>query len=319
MTWRTAIAPMKAVVAELPPNSGAWVSELKWDGMRMLVHVGEDELILRSASGRTTTGAFPELASLQEAVPPGSVLDGEAIVMTEEGPSFRSLQHRIHVAEPSAQQRSAHPVSFVVFDLLWFDYHDVTSLPFSARRSALEDCLDSGLNWSVSPLSTDSPHALFEVAKEQRLEGIVCKRLDSKYLEGARSSAWRKIKVRPRTDMVVGGWFPGTGSLSNTIGSLVVGVAEGGGFRCAGAVGSGITDADRERLQHRFISRDHPPFDTSLLAVKRKAGPVQWVEPTIVVEVGFARWDPGESLWQPTFHGIRYDTDPLATEYRQGL
>ncbi len=307
------MAPMKAVVDVLPRDDGTWSTELKWDGMRLMMHMADGELIMRSASGRDTTKAFPELLQLADHLPDGTVLDGEAIVMVDGEPSFRALQHRIHVDRPSSKHLSEYPVKFVVFDVLWFGGHDITSLPFSRRRDALEQTVDTGPSWLVSILSQGAPQDLFDVAAARGLEGVVCKRLDSPYVQG-RSAHWRKIKVRPRTDMVIGGWSLGSGALSKTIGSLVVGIAHPDGYLCAGSVGSGLTDADRKFLRSRFIERESSPFFNS--EVVTGPDPVVWVEPEIVAEIGFARWDEGMPLWQPTFHGIRADGDPSGTQYR---
>ncbi|NNE95785.1 MAG: hypothetical protein HKN24_07125 [Acidimicrobiales bacterium] len=307
---------MKAAIDVLPPDDGTWATELKWDGMRVMAHVGDGRLILRSASGRDTTGAFPELHPLLDAVPDGTVLDGEAVVMVEGTPSFRALQHRIHVDKPSPNLLASHPVQLVLFDVLWFDGNNIMSVPFSARRSALEEAIDGARTWTVSSISAGSSQTLYDLASARRLEGVVCKRLDSPYVSG-RSSYWRKIKVRPRTDMVIGGWIPGSGGLSNTIGSVVVGVADGsGGFVCAGAVGSGLTDDDRQRMRVDFVERDDSPFTNPELMIARTGEPIVWVEPLLVAEIGFARWDEAQPLWQPTFHGLRADADPLGTEYR---
>lgn len=310
------IAPMKAVIDELPPDDGSWTTELKWDGMRVMVHSAEKRLVLRSASGRETTDAFPELHELSELVPSGTVLDGEAVVMVDGLPSFRALQHRIHVDKPSPGLIAEYPVQIVLFDLLWFDDHDIRALPFRSRRLALDQSIDNGRAWSLSMLSAGSPRSLFDLASERHLEGVVCKRLDSPYVSG-RSSFWRKIKVRPRTDMVIGGWIGGSGALAGTIGSVVVGVADSDGFRCTGAVGSGINDGDRRRMKAAFVERDSSPFTNPELMTDRMSNRITWVEPELVAEIGFARLDEGNPLWQPTFHGLRPDADPRATEYRQ--
>ncbi|MFW2382053.1 MAG: ATP-dependent DNA ligase [Acidimicrobiales bacterium] len=310
------IAPMKAVVDVLPADDGAWATELKWDGMRVLVHAANDKIIMRSASGRDTTAAFPELHELGDVVPPGTVLDGEAVVMVDGVPSFRALQHRIHVAKPSPALLAQYPVQIVVFDLLWYDGHNIMALPFRTRRAALDQALDNGRAWSLSMLTSGSPASLFDLASERNLEGVVCKRVDSPYVPG-RSAHWRKIKVRPRTDMVIGGWIGGSGTLAGRIGSVVVGVADGTGFRCTGAVGSGITDADRARMSAAFVKRDSSPFHNPELMTARISDRINWVEPELVAEIGYARWDQDHALWQPTFHGLRADADPLATEYRQ--
>ncbi len=309
------IVPMKGVVEQLPPDDGAWACELKWDGMRLLFHCEDGRVVMRSASGRDTTTAFPELAPLAERLPSGTVLDGEAIVMADDGPSFRALQHRIHVDRPTPALVERLPVKFVVFDLLWFAGNDIRTLPLLRRRDALDQTLETGPSWLLSRVSEGSAAELFDVAVANSLEGVVCKRLDSPYTAG-RSTQWRKIKVRPRTDMVIGGWMGGTGTLANTIGSVVVGVYESGTFQCAGSVGSGLTDADRRFLGDRFRARPDSPFTNSDLILDRTDKPIHWVEPEIVAEIGFARWDDGQSLWQPTFHGIRPDGDPHQTAYR---
>jgi bifunctional non-homologous end joining protein LigD len=236
--------------------------------------------------------------------------------MVEGLPSFRALQHRIHVDNPSPNLIAKYPVQIVLFDLLWFDGHDIRSLPFQTRRAALDEAVDNGPGWSRSVLSAASPQSLFDLAAERRLEGVVCKRLDSPYVSG-RSAYWRKIKVRPRTDMVIGGWIGGSGALAGAIGSVVVGVADGNGFRCTGAVGSGITDDDRRRMAVAFVERDSSPFTNPELMTVRTNNRITWVEPDLVAEIGFARLDDGQPLWQPTFHGLRPDADPHGTQYRQ--
>lgn len=311
------IAPMKAVIGELPAQDDLWATELKWDGMRLLLHVGTASFVFRTASGRDATTAFPELEPITATVPAGTVLDGEAVVMTADGPSFRALQNRIPVDRPSPDLRARHPVTFIAFDLLWFDGHEILDLPWRARRSALERAVEPGPSWSVSTVHDASPSDVFGVAVRHGLEGVVCKRVDSPYLPGIRSPHWRKTKVRPRTDMVIGGWVPGSGRLVDTIGSVVVGVAEGGRFRCAGSVGSGLTDRDRRLLADLFVPRADSPFVDPEVAADRQQGPIHWVQPTVVAEIGFARWRPGEPLWQPTFHGLRFDVDPSETQYRQ--
>jgi bifunctional non-homologous end joining protein LigD len=308
---------MKAVSGDLPPNDRTWAAELKWDGMRVLVHVGSNHLIIRSASGRNATASIPELHPLADAVPTHTVLDGEAIVMAGHHPSFRALQHRIHVDNPSPALLSDYPVKMVIFDLLWFDGHDIMTLPWRSRRAALDASLESGPSWLLSTVTQGGPDDLFDVAAAEGLEGVVCKRIDSPYVPGARSPHWRKTKVRPRTDMVIGGWIPGSGALAGTIGSVVVGVATDAGFRCAGAVGSGLTDSDRRWLRQNLVGRPTSPFSDPELVMDRSVGEIDWVEPTVVAEIGFARWDPGYALWQPTFHGVRVDGDPRLTQYRQ--
>ena len=139
------------------------------------------------------------------------------------------------------------PIAYVVFDLLHLDGHDLCGLPLSDRRRLLDQVLDPGPRWRVSPLHDDGP-ALLDAAKARGLEGVVAKRVDSRYEPGKRTRSWIKVKVRLRQEMVVGGWLPGEGNRTGRIGALLVGYhdapGDGGPLRFAGRVGTGFKDAE---------------------------------------------------------------------------
>ncbi len=305
------VPPMKATSGSLPHGEG-WVAEIKWDGMRLqaeLVATADAPLTLRlrSGSGRDITSSFPELAGLADAVGTSAVLDGEAVVFDDGTPSFSRLQQRIHVAEPTHALVEGHPVVYLIFDLLALDGHDVTSLPYRQRRSLLDRLVDESPAWRVPPYAHGNGADLLAIADARDLEGVVVKRIDSPYVSG-RSDQWVKVKIRRRQEFVVGGWLQGTNSLANTIGSLVVGVHDDDGvLRCAGAVGSGLRDADRRALLERFSPTEDCPFEGDLPAFDKT---LHWVEPTVVVEVEYGRWPEGGVLWHPAFCGRRIDRDP---------
>ncbi|HEY8545392.1 MAG TPA: hypothetical protein VIL36_10110, partial [Acidimicrobiales bacterium] len=128
------IAPMKAVTGSLP-TSGSWAFELKWDGMRVVAAVGDDEQPLRLDTTRGLDAAprFPELAGLPAALAPHRlILDGEVVAFRDGRPSFGQLQHRMHLTRPADVTRVAAtiPVVYVVFDLLWLDGEDLTGRPY---------------------------------------------------------------------------------------------------------------------------------------------------------------------------------------------
>ncbi len=303
---------MKATSADRPPTGSGWAAEIKWDGMRIQAaiaragHNGEPSVVLRSANGRDVTGSFPELAGLAGALQADAVLDGEVVVFDGDRPSFGRLQQRIHVDRPHPALVEANPVVYIVFDLLMLDGNPLIALPYRTRRRLLNDLLPDGANWSTPPFVDDDPEALLRLAGERELEGIVVKRLDSVYEPGARSSAWRKIKIRRRQEFVVGGWLEGQRSLENQLGSLMVGVWEEGGLVMAGRVGSGLTEIERRRLQELLVVTDDPPF-VEVPPLDRR--PV-WVEPTVVVEVEYSEWPVGGQLRHPVYRGLRIDRDP---------
>jgi bifunctional non-homologous end joining protein LigD len=148
------------------------------------------------------------------------------------------------------------------------------------------------------------------LAAAERLgfEGVVMKRLDSRYVPGRRSDHWRKWKTHLGQEFVVGGWLPGKAGLTGRLGSLLVGYHDvTGALRYAARVGSGITDATRVDLETRLASlaRDTPPF----VDAPRLRGP-HWVEPVLVVEVAFHEWTRAGILRAPRYKGLRIDKDP---------
>ncbi len=311
---------MKATTGPLPAGDG-WVFEPKWDGMRILAAIdapaldgtGRAGITLTTANGHDATVRFPELAPLASALGTAAVLDGEVVVLESDRPSFERLQRRIHVTDAAEAGRRAadSAVTYVVFDLVHLDGHDLVDLPWDRRRRLLEQLIDPGPHWVVSTVSDDGS-ALFEAARRSGMEGVVAKRVDSSYEQGRRSAAWRKVKVRRRQEMVVGGWTPGAGTRSGQLGSLLVGHHDDGRLRFAGRVGSGFDDTELTRLGALLAERgrDRCPFDPPPPhATARQA---RWVEPDLVVEVEFAEWTAEGRLRHPVYLGQRVDRDPAA-------
>ncbi len=305
------IQPMRAKSGSLPTAEG-WSYELKWDGMRLQASVlpvaqgSPPSLELRSGSGRVLTSTFPDLASLAEAVDLRVVLDGELVVFDQGRPNFSRLQQRIHVADPSTSLLQTHPVVFIVFDLLRLDDSDVTSLPYHDRRRLLRSILADGPNWRVPSHVDEDGQQLLDLARAHDLEGIVAKRTQGVYRPNSRAGEWIKIKLRRRQDFVVGGWLPGAGGLRDRVGSLLVGVRDGGELRFAGAVGSGLTD----QMRQYFLENLDPTITCPFSVVPKLSKPPTWTEPRLVIEVAYCEWGHGQHLRHPVFVGLRLDTDP---------
>ncbi len=303
---------MKAVSSDRLPTGDGWAAEIKWDGMRIQATIdrsaqtGRATLVLRSSNGRDVTGSFPELADLAGELKADAVLDGEVVVFDGDRPSFARLQQRIHIDRPHQSLVDTHPVVYVIFDLLMLDGNPLIGLPYRTRRRLLHDLLPDGANWNTPPFLDDEAETLLELATARHLEGIVVKRLDSVYEPGARSSNWRKIKIRRRQEFVVGGWLEGQRSLENQLGSLMVGVWQDGRLTMAGRVGSGLTEVERSRLRKLLVPAAEPPFETVPPLDRRPT----WVEPTVVVEVEYGEWPADGQLRHPVYRGLRIDRDP---------
>lgn len=308
------VVPMKATAGPLPEDEG-WSFEVKWDGMRALAFLDGGRLRLQSGNERDVTVSWPELTELPDALPVSTALvDGELIAIDEVGrPSFSRLQQRMHVTNAAEARRRAAlvPVSYVVFDLLHLDGHDLTGLPLVDRRRLLDGVVEPGPAWRCSPVHDDG-QALLAAADQQGLEGVVAKRLDSTYQPGTRTRLWRKVKVRRRQEMVIGGWLPGEGSRAGQLGALLVGyhdsAADGRPLRFAGRVGTGFTDTELGRLGARLepLATDDCPFDPPPPRADVVRGPV-WVRPELVAELAFAEWTADGRLRHPSYLGLRTD------------
>lgn len=308
------LAPMLAVPGTPDDVRDGHAHEFKWDGVRTLVVVADGIVTVRSRRGRDVTATYPELADPELADLSGlgdAVLDGEIVALEDGRPSFERLQPRMGVADPDRARRLARstPVALLAFDLLRVDDRELLAEPYEARRDALAELDPTGPRVQVPPAHDDVDAAL-AVAAELGLEGVVSKRLGSPYRPGERSPDWRKIRLVRRQELVVGGWRPERGGRGaggrERIGSLLVGYHDADGrLVYAGAVGSGLTEAMRDRLASRLRERPTSPF----------AGPVphadaRFVEPQVVVEVRFREWTSDGVLRQPSVKGLRDDKDP---------
>jgi bifunctional non-homologous end joining protein LigD len=305
---------MKAVAGPIPDGAG-WAFEIKWDGMRVVADLGGDDDQAWSGNGRDVLGRFPELHDLGAALGTRVVLDGEVVAFDDRGRSdFGLLQPRMQAADFISAHDQTTPVTFVAFDLLRVGDLPTDGLPYLDRRRLLADLVEPGPGWIVPSHHVGGGADLFDAAAAQGLEGIMAKRTDSAYLPGQRSSAWRKVKVRHRQEVVVGGWSTGTGARASTFGALHIGVHDptrpDRPLRYAGKVGSGFSDAAIADLVARLTPhrRDDCPFDPPPPPIEHRG--VTWFDPIAVVEVEFAHWTAEESLRHPVFLGVRDDKDP---------
>ncbi len=308
------IRPMLATLGQLPADDEAWAFETKFDGVRAIAYVHSGSLKLLSRNDADVTAAYPELAGLADAVGGlDAVLDGEIVALDSTGRvSFEALQPRMHLRDHRQIQRLANqsPVSYRVFDLLALDGHPTVALPYIQRRELLESLDLNGSHWQTPPAHRgDGAQALAQAIRDG-IEGVVAKRLDSRYLPGRRSPAWVKVKNIRTQEVVVGGWRPGQGARADTIGSLLLGIPVGNGLQYVGQVGTGFTREALVDLQRQLGSRTRStsPFVGTLPG--REAKDARWVTPRLVGEVAFTEWTRDGRLRHPAWRGLRPDKGP---------
>src|SRR5215211_2844496 len=314
------IKPMMAALSKLPADGENWAYELKWDGVRAIAYCDAGHLRLESRNLRDVTSQYPE--ARQVAIALGArqaILDGEIVAFNDEGrPDFQALQGRMHLASEAAVRRRVQdtPVTYVIFDVLHLDGRDLRDLPYTERRSLLESLELSGPSWQTPANHVGDGKALLDLTTPQGLEGVVAKRLDSRYLAGRRSSAWRKVKNTRTQDMVIGGWMPGEGRRSNTLGALTVGYYEDGDdgleLRYAGRVGTGFTESTLRQLLAllKKLNTAESPFTG-----RQPPKGATFVEPSLVCEVEFREWTQARTLRAPSFKGLRDDRKPTEVRF----
>jgi len=297
---------MLATAGALPAGP-RWSYEFKWDGVRVLALFAGGSPDLFARSGAVVTAAYPEIAGLR--LPEGTLLDGEMVVLDRAGrPSFTALAERMHVREHGRAARLAvtHPVTYMIFDLLFHGGEDYTGLPYLARRELLERLGLAGPHWMVPPSFADGT-ATVAAARENSLEGVVAKRTDSVYLPGRRSADWVKVKFDRTGDYVVGGWRSGVRKL----GGLLIGVPTPDGLDFRGRVGGGIgAIAEKQLLAYlEPLARRDSPFAAGAVPREDSRG-AHWVRPELVVEVRYGNRTPDGRLRFPRYLRLRDDKTP---------
>ena len=306
------VVPMMARTGTLPRDDEDWAFEVKWDGVRAICHSEPGRMRLHSRNLLDITTRYPEVGRLNRALSHHrAVLDGEIVALDAEGkPSFGALQRRMHVGSESTVRRLAKgtPVTYIIFDLLWLDGRSLMDLPYTERRARLAEIeLGDGGRWRVPDYVVGHGEQLLAATEEQGLEGVIAKRLDSKYEPGRRTPAWLKIKHTARQEVVVGGWVPGDGKRRDRIGALLVGVREDdGSLRHVGRVGTGFTESELARLAEmlRPLEREDSPFAPGGPKIPRGA---VFADPELVAEVEFREWTDGGQLRAPSYKGLRDD------------
>lgn len=290
------ISPQLALAADLPSDEG-WQFELKYDGYRCVSAVRGGAVAMQSRSGKSEYAAqFPKVAAALAQLP-NVVLDGELLVTLSDGSSSFATTH----------QAATGTESYVVFDVLELNGEDCRRFSLRERRELLEALCATceGGPIRISQAVADGKW-LLAWATEQKQEGVVAKRLSSRYIEGSRTSDWLKIKVRLQNEFLICGFTKGTGGRASTFGALILArYGPDGELVAAGKCGTGFDEPCLYDLRDRMLeleARELPPHFPREL---RREG--VGIEPVLVAEIEYQRQTTDGSLWHPSFKRLRFD------------
>jgi bifunctional non-homologous end joining protein LigD len=310
----TAVHPMLATSVEKPFDDPEWLFEIKWDGYRAVSFLQDGKVRLVSRNQNELTGEFPELNELSKLIKAkNAVLDGEVVALDEQGrASFSLMQQRTGIRKGGRRggARRELQIVYYIFDLLYVDGYDLRRVALEQRKQVLSQII------APSELIRYSDHfpqglALFEVAKQKGLEGILAKKRASHY-EERRSREWLKIKVTQTIDCVIGGYTDPEGS-RQYFGSIVLGLYdEKGRLIHVGQAGTGFNQAMLKEIWQvlKELETNRSPFYGDV-----DAAHVHWIKPQRVAEIKFTEWthettEGGMKLRAPVFLGLREDKDP---------
>jgi bifunctional non-homologous end joining protein LigD len=309
------LEPMYASVGSEVPEEG-WTFEPKYDGIRVLAYATPTDVKLITRNGKDKAHQFPEIVTALKKLASQSgrsfVLDGEIVALIKGEPArFQELQSRMHVKESHLIERysSSTPAALVLFDILMDGNEVLIKEPWSERRARLVKRV--GKRVSKQLRITESVQGdgkkMLEEARRQGWEGIIAKRVDSRYEPGTRSRNWLKLKIEFRQEFVVGGYTEPRNSREH-IGALLLGYFDHGRFIYVGHAGGGFTKQGLEEMYRRLkpLERKTSPFEETPKTNEK----AHWVKPEVVVEVKFSEWTADRRLRQPIFLGVRDDKDP---------
>ncbi len=292
-----AVTPMLATLAAEPFDDPDWIFEVKWDGYRAIAEIRDGAVSLYSRNGISFNKKFSPLVESLRKFGFDAVLDGEVVVVDDQGRSdFQKLQHY--------QDSGKGHLLYYVFDLPYFQGHDLTNLPLIRRKELLKKVLPSVPKIRFSDHVVNEGVLFYQVSKEKGLEGIIAKHAQSAYEPGKRSRQWLKVKTRLTQEGVIAGFTEPGGGRKN-FGALVLGLFEGDTLTFIGHVGGGFTEKDLMEIRGRLepLIRKTCPFD----AEPETNAPVTWVRPELVCEVAFSGWTEDGSMRQPVYLRLRED------------
>lgn len=293
----TDLKPMLATLVDEAFDSKDWQFELKLDGYRTLAYLNDGKVQLRSRNNNSFNKKFEPVYEALLEWKVNAVVDGEVVVLNEEGvPDFNGIQQW-------EKKKEGHLV-FYVFDILWLEGISLMNEPLFLRREILQALMPESGTLRFSDHIDDIGRDFYEIARKNKMEGIIAKKKDSVYIPDARSKSWLKIKIEERHEAIICGYTKKRDT-DRLFSSLVLGIYEGGQLKFIGQVGTGFSVAVQEDLVKKMkphITKTCP-FDEE----PNTNEPPVWLRPFLVCEVKYTELTREGVMRHPSFLGLRED------------
>jgi DNA ligase D-like protein (predicted ligase)/DNA ligase D-like protein (predicted polymerase)/DNA ligase D-like protein (predicted 3'-phosphoesterase) len=292
--------PQLATLTDEVFDNDEWIFETKYDGYRALIQVNKGKANLVSRNNISFNKRYTALVDAFEAINDDVVLDGEIVVEDEKGMShFQWLQY--FQEEPNRGKLKCY-----VFDILYFNGFDLTSLELLQRKRILEALLPQSDEIIYSGHIIGKGSKAFQEVEKKGGEGLIAKKITSKYHVNRRSKDWLKIKVSKEQEMVIGGFTDPQGSRSG-FGSLLLGYYQDGKLVYSGKCGTGFNEVSLKDMHNRLKELE---TTTCPFSVKPKEPRVHWIKPELVAQIKYSEWTETNSLRHPVFIALRNDKNP---------
>ncbi|OPA74556.1 DNA ligase [Paenibacillus selenitireducens] len=295
------IIPFEPVSTNEIPTGKEWIAQIKWDGVRMLIYFDGEETRLYNRKRNERTMQYPELTTPSTFSKAQSfILDGEIIAIENGVPSFHEVMKRdsIRRLDRISSVAKKIPITFMIFDILYLNGNWVTDEKLSYRQSLINDMIIPNQHIQIVPNFTDIS-ALYNVAEQHHLEGIVIKNINSSYVINGKDQRWKKKKNYLDVNAVVGGVTYKDGAMN----ALMLGLYDNNGqLWCIGNAGSGKLKADEWRslsILAKKLEITTMPF----MNTKRTSN-AHWLQPQLTVKVNFLEWTSNHTLRQPTIQAV---------------
>jgi bifunctional non-homologous end joining protein LigD len=299
---------MLPVESAKPFSSEDWGFELKLDGIRALAIVENGSARLISRSGREIAWKFPLVAEHLGALPiQNAIFDGEVVRFDDEGkPSFEKIMERFNLQNERdiRKQESVNPVVFCMFDLVYLNGWDLSKCALGERRRQLERLSPSSPSLRVLDLFENEGELLFQQAIAMGFEGVIAKKLASRYRFNERHADWQKVKAYHTEEFLIRGYTDGEGSRASTFGALVLANRED---QFVGAVGGGFTDRELESIAK--IIKPEPTVPNPFSQPIDVKGKPTFIEPKHWVEVRYQNMTSAGHLRIPIYQRMRPDLE----------